>query len=71
MADVFISHSSKDKKLADRICDELEERGISCRIAPRDITPGKEWAGEISASGLCCSACDIQQEFRGICSGAP
>jgi hypothetical protein len=35
--DVFISHSSKDHKLADALCHYLEERDIRCWIAPRDI----------------------------------
>ncbi len=48
MADVFISHSSKDKVIADKMCQELEARGLKCWIAPRDITPGSEWAVAIS-----------------------
>ncbi len=48
MADVFISHSSKDKVIADKMCEELEARGLKCWIAPRDITPGSEWAVAIS-----------------------
>jgi formylglycine-generating enzyme required for sulfatase activity len=45
--DVFISHSTKDKKLADAICAGLEARGIRCWIAPRDIIPGVNYAGQI------------------------
>ena len=48
MADVFISHSSKDKVIADKMCEALEEKGLKCWIAPRDITPGTEWAVAIS-----------------------
>ncbi len=48
MADVFISHSSKDKVIADKMCEALEARGLKCWIAPRDITPGSEWAVAIS-----------------------
>ncbi len=48
MADVFISHSSIDKEVADRICRELEAKGLKCWIAPRDIVPGSEWAVAIS-----------------------
>jgi hypothetical protein len=40
---VFISHSSKDKAIADKVCDFLEANGISCWIAPRDVTPGKNY----------------------------
>ena len=52
--DVFISHSSKDKPIADAICANLEGVGIRCWIAPRDIAPGEDWptaiAGAISQS---------------------
>ena len=48
MADVFISHSSKDKAIADKVCEALEAKGLKCWIAPRDITPGSEWAVAIS-----------------------
>ncbi len=41
--DVFISHSSKDAKLAVTICRALEDRGIGCWIAPRDIAPGQNF----------------------------
>ena len=45
---VFISHSSKDKVIADQICNAIENNGIGCWIAPRDIPYGNEWAGEIT-----------------------
>src|SRR5271156_434220 len=45
--DVFISHSSSDKKMADTICAFLESKGISCWIAPRNILPGEEWGDSI------------------------
>ena len=45
--DIFISHSSKDKKAANAICHALEHNGIKCWIAPRDVTPGKNFGGEI------------------------
>ena len=41
--DVFISHSSDDKDIAQNICAELEERGIDVWIAPRDIPAGRPW----------------------------
>ena len=49
-ADVFISHSSKDKHVADAICAVLERRGLRCWIAPRDVTPGASWGAEIVAA---------------------
>jgi Flp pilus assembly protein TadD len=45
--DVFISYSTKDKTVADAVCATLEKHKIRCWIAPRDITPGKEWGASI------------------------
>jgi WD40 repeat protein len=45
--DVFISHSSCDKTVADAVCAALESTGIRCWVAPRDILPGQEWAKSI------------------------
>jgi TIR domain len=44
---VFISHSSKDKAIGDEICRFLETNGISCWIAPRNVTPGKNYGAAI------------------------
>jgi hypothetical protein len=38
--DVFVSYSSDDKPTADAVCATLENKGIRCWIAPRDILPG-------------------------------
>jgi hypothetical protein len=46
--DVFISHSSSDKPVADSVCAVLENAGIRCWIAPRDVQPGRPFAGEIT-----------------------
>ena len=45
---VFISHSSQDKEIAEIVCSSLENAGIGCWIAPRDIPYGSDWAGEIA-----------------------
>ena len=45
--DVFISHSSTDKTVADAICTTLEKKGIRCWIAPRDILPSKQYPDAI------------------------
>jgi WD40 repeat protein len=45
--DVFISHSSKDKTVADAVCAALENATIRCWVAPRDVQPGRSFAGEI------------------------
>jgi hypothetical protein len=46
--DVFISHSAQDKKVAETICGALEESGIPCWVAPRDVRPGRSFPGEIT-----------------------
>lgn len=45
--DIFISHSSKDKTIADAACACLESRGLRCWIAPRDIVAGADWSESI------------------------
>ncbi len=45
--DVFISHSARDKPVADAVCAKLESHGIRCWIAPRDIRPGMEWGAAL------------------------
>lgn len=45
--DIFISYASKDKHIADAVCSTLENSGIRCWFAPRDIFPGSDWAQSI------------------------
>ena len=45
--DAFISYASADKTAADTTCAVLEAAGIRCWVAPRDISPGREYAGAI------------------------
>ena len=45
--EVFISHSSIDKSMADAVTAALEQAKIRCWIAPRDILPGASWGGAI------------------------
>lgn len=45
--DVFISYASRDKPVADAICNYLESRQIRCWIAPRDILPGMQYQESI------------------------
>jgi len=49
--DVFISYSNKDKPVADAVVAGLENKGIRCWVAPRDITPGTSW-GEAIIAGI-------------------
>lgn len=44
---VFISYSGKDGELAKKICTLLEEDGLECWIAPRDVRPFHEYDEEI------------------------
>ncbi len=45
--DVFISYSSRDQKIAEGVCAYLEQHGIRCFVAYRDIPRGVVWAGAI------------------------
>ena len=45
--DVFVSYASQDAVLATTVVDALERSGVSCWIAPRDVTPGTFYADEI------------------------
>ena len=49
--DVFISYASDDKATAEAVCTALENEGIRCWFAPRDITPGQDW-GEAVMSAI-------------------
>src|SRR4051812_44771302 len=46
--DVFLSHSTRDKPVADAVCAALENAGIRCWVAPRDVQLGRSFAGEIT-----------------------
>ncbi len=46
--DVFISYSSRDVDIANDVCAFLEETGLKCWIAPRNIVPGREYGENIS-----------------------
>ncbi len=53
---VFISYGHQDKLVADATCARLEERGIRCWIAPRDVLPGQAYGEAISAAIRGCRA---------------
>jgi TolB-like protein/Flp pilus assembly protein TadD len=46
-ARLFVSHSSHDAPLANRLVEDCERRGVRCWIAPRDVEPGALYAEEI------------------------
>ncbi len=45
--DVFVSYASQDKAVADALCAAVEQRGIRCWMAPRDILPGHNYGEAI------------------------
>jgi TIR domain len=45
--DVFVSYSQPDRAAAFALAQRVEARGIRVWIAPRDVTPGADWAAEI------------------------
>src|SRR5579872_3608238 len=45
--DVFLSYASPDKEAAFQLCRLLEEQGIGCWIAPRDVPPGSDYGEAI------------------------
>lgn len=49
--DVFISYSSQDREVADAVCAALEQAGLACWMAPRDIMPGQDY-GEAIVDGI-------------------
>lgn len=46
--DVFISYSTKNSDLANKICYLLEQNNLKCWIAPRNIPSGTNYIDEIS-----------------------
>jgi formylglycine-generating enzyme required for sulfatase activity len=46
-APIFISHSSRDRDVAEHLCLALERRGKACWISSRDVSPGQNFQEEI------------------------
>ena len=51
MPDIFVSYASQDRDAAFRIVAFLEQNGIRCWVAPRDVPPGMEY-GEAIIQGI-------------------
>jgi hypothetical protein len=52
--EVFISHSRTDADITKAACAALEDAGIPCWVAPRDILPSQTWSSAIvEAIGAC------------------
>jgi TolB-like protein len=45
--DVFVSYASQDAAVANLIVENLEQHGLKCWIAPRDVKPGAQYADAI------------------------
>ena len=54
--DVFISYSSKNSTTAQAICHELEDNGVRCWMAPRNIPVGSKYASVITQAIKECKA---------------
>jgi hypothetical protein len=46
-APVFVSYASQDAAVANTVVESLGQHGIKCWVAPRDATPGSQYADEI------------------------
>jgi len=44
---VFVSHAREDAAIAERVAAYLEQRGLACWIAPRDVPAGMEYGAAI------------------------
>ncbi len=47
MLDVFVSHSTKNKNIANAVVNRLETEGIKCFTAPRDMEAGADYSETI------------------------
>lgn len=45
-APVFVSYASQDAAVANAVVENIEQHGIKCWIAPRDVTPGSRTRDE-------------------------
>jgi adenylate cyclase len=57
--DVFLSYSSADKVTAHAVVAGLEEHGVRCWMAPRDIPAGAEYGQEILDAVKGCRICVV------------
>lgn len=48
--DVFLSHASADKTVADMACAVLEREGVRVWIAPRDVLAGADYPAQLTAA---------------------
>jgi len=48
--DAFVSYASQDAAVANAVVENLEQHGIKCWIAPRNVTPSSQYADQIVAA---------------------
>lgn len=65
----FISHASEDAARATEVCAALEAQGISCWIAPRDVTAGQDYGSEILDGIAGCAVFVLLLSARANASG--
>ena len=46
--DVFISYSTRNSDVANKVCYVLEKNNLKCWMAPRDILSGRSYVDEIA-----------------------
>lgn len=66
--DVFISHSRTDADVTQAACVALEDAGMSCWMAPRDILPSQTWSGAIVEAIAACRVFVVALSARGDAS---
>jgi hypothetical protein len=52
--DVFISHALEDTEISGKVCEFMEQNGVRCWVAPRDIPPGDNPRESILRAILSC-----------------
>ncbi len=67
--DVFLSYSSTDRVTAEAVVAGLEEHGVRCWMAPRDIPAGSEYGEEIIEAVKACRVCVVV--FSGAANASP
>ncbi|MEP7312932.1 MAG: TIR domain-containing protein [Pseudomonadota bacterium] len=65
---VFISYASQDAALANAVVVAVEQSGIACWIAPRDVEPGALYADEIIRAINECTAVVVVLSAQSIAS---
>lgn len=79
--DVFISYSTEDRQVADKVCAALEAGGIKCWIAPRDVPYGADYEESIVDAITSCrllvlvlsshsnASPHVKREIQNACAG--